>query len=170
MDNLLVGAKKGDAEAFTELMQLQMQSMYKSARAILRNDEDVADAISETILTCWEKIGQLQQDKYFRTWLIRILINKSNDILRKREHLFYTDEMPEVPTIDDNFENVEWKEALNSLGEKYRLVVMLYYVERFKTSEISQILEMPESTVRTRLARGREQLVNIYDLERRETV
>ena len=170
MDKLLQEVRKGNAEAFTKLIELQTQSMYKSARAILGNDEDVADAISETVLTCWEKIGQLKQDKYFRTWLTRILINKSNDILRNRKHLFYADEIPEVAVVDINFENIEWKEALNSLGEKYRLVLMLYYVERFKTSEISQIMEIPESTVRSRLARGREQLGNIYNLERRETV
>jgi len=170
MDKLIREAKRGNAEAFTELIQMQTQSMYKASRAILHNDEDVADAISETILTCWEKMGQLRQDKYFRTWLIRILINKSNDILRKREDLFYTNEMPEIPATDNNFENVEWKEALNSLSERYRLVIMLYYVEGFKTSEISQILDMPESTVRTRLARGRERLGSMYDFERRETV
>ena len=170
MDKLVREAKRGDADAFTELIQLQTQSMYKAARAILHNDEDVADAISETILTCWEKIGQVKQDKYFRTWLIRILINKSNDIMRKRENLFFTDEIPEISTVDDNFKNVEWKEVLNSLSEKYRITIMLYYVERFKTSEIAQILDIPESTVRTRLSRGREQLGNIYNFERRETV
>lgn len=170
MDKLIREAKRGDATAFTELIKMHTQSMYKSARAILHHDEDVADAISETILTCWEKIGQLKEDKYFKTWLIRILINKSNDILRKRENLFFTNEMPEVPATDRNFENVEWKEALDSLGERYRMVIMLYYVEGFKTSEIGQILDIPESTVRTRLARGREQLGNIYDFKRRETV
>ncbi|MCD7765126.1 MAG: sigma-70 family RNA polymerase sigma factor, partial [Lachnospiraceae bacterium] len=47
---------------------------------------------------------------------------------------------------------------LNMLDEKYRLVLMLYYVEGYKTSEISAILEVTESTVRTQLARGREKL------------
>jgi RNA polymerase sigma factor, sigma-70 family len=170
MDNLIREAKQGNAESFTELIQAQTQSMYKASRAILRNDEDIADAISETILTCWEKIGQLKQDKYFKTWLMRILINKCNDIFRERENLFFTDEMPEISITDNNLINVEWREALNSLNERYRIVIMLYYVEGFKTSEISQILEMPESTVRTRMARGREQLGNILGEKRRETV
>ena len=54
------------------------------------------------------------------------------------------DEIPETPDVDDGFENSEWKEALNSLAENFRLVVMLYYIEGFKTSEISQILDIPE--------------------------
>lgn len=162
MDNLIKKAQTRDAGAFTELMQSQMQNMYKTARAILFNEEDVADAISDTILTCWEKLTQLKQESYFRTWMTRILVNKCNDILRKREQLCFTDKTPEVPVFDQGFVNLEWNEALNSLGEKYRLVVMLYYVEGFKTSEISTILEIPESTVRTRLARSREKLAAEY--------
>jgi len=102
--------------------------------------------------------------------MTRILINKCNDILRKRVNLFFTDEIPEIPSYDTRFENIEWKEALNLLDKKYRLVIMLYYVEGFKTSEIGQILDIPDSTVRSRLARGRERLVNEYDPKRRETV
>lgn len=81
MDNLITKAKMRDADAFTSLMQSQMQNMYKTARAILDNDEDAADAISETILNCWEKIGQLKQDHYFRTWLTRILINNCKEYI-----------------------------------------------------------------------------------------
>lgn len=171
MDNLITEAKRGNPDAFTKLMQLQMQNMYKTARSILYNDEDIADAISETILTCWEKLGQLKEDRYFRTWMTRVLVNKCNDLIRKKQQLIWKDEIPEVPEYDAGFENAEWKEALNSLGEIYRLVMMLYYIEGFKTSEISQILEIPESTVRSRLTRGREQLAELYDLkDRRKTV
>ena len=131
MENLVKRAQKRDADAFTELMRMQMQNMYKAAKAILSNEEDVADAIQDTILTCWEKLN-------------------------------FTDEVPEIPVCDTGYGNMEWNEALNSLDEKYRLVILLYYVEGYKTSEISQILEIPESTVRTRLARGREKMAAEY--------
>lgn len=170
MKNLVKKARKKDPDAFTELIQSQMQNLYKTARAILYNDEDAADAISETILCCWEKLDQLREDQYFRTWITRILVNKCRDLLRKKEALNWTNEIPEIPENDSGFINAEWKEALNGLDEKYRLVLMLYYIEGFKTSEISQILEMPESTVRTRLARGRDQLSDTYREERRKTV
>ena len=55
MNDLIKKAQERDADAFTELMQSQMQNMYKAARSLLSNEEDAADAISETILTCWEK-------------------------------------------------------------------------------------------------------------------
>ena len=76
MEKLVNMAKRGDTEAFTQLMQSQMQNMYKVARSILSRDEDVADAISDTILVCWEKIDTLKKNRFFRTWMTRILINK----------------------------------------------------------------------------------------------
>lgn len=171
MDNLITKAKMRDAEAFTDLMQSQMQNMYKTARAILYHEEDAADAISETILTCWEKIGQLKQDRYFRTWMTRILVNKCNDILQTRKNLCSMEEIPEVSYQDSSYENLEWKEALDKLDEKYRLVLFLYYVEGFRTGEISMILDIAESSVRTRLARGRKKLAeDYYPDQRRKTI
>lgn len=162
MSSLVGKAKQGNPDAFTELMQSQMQNMYKAARSVLYNDEDVADAISETILTCWEKLWQLKEEAYFRTWMTRILINKCNDILRKQRNITLMEEIPELPSYDRKYENVEWEEALDSLDGKYRLILMLYYVEGFKTGEIAEILSMPESTVRTRLARGRQHLAKEF--------
>ena len=143
----------------------ESENMYKAARSVLCNDEDIADAISDTILVCWEKFSQLKEDRYFRTWMTRILLNKCTDILRKRKQMVWMDEIPETPDVDAGFENSEWKEALNSLSENFRLVVMLYYIEGFKTSEISQILDIPEGTVRSRLARGREQLAGLFQVK-----
>lgn len=162
MEHLVKRAQARDAEAFTELMRAQMQNMYKIAWAILAHNEDAADAISDTILTCWEKLYQLKNPVYFRTWLTRILINKCNNILRERAAFRPTDKIPEIPSQETGYRNIEWYEMMRSLDEKYRLVLLLYYAEGYKTGEISEILEIPESTVRTRLARGREKLAAEY--------
>lgn len=170
MDNLIQKVKEGDPDAFTELMQKQMQSMYKVAKSILRSDEDVADAIQETILCCWEKLSQLKEIRYFKTWMTRILINECNDLLKTKHNFLSDDHLLDIAASDTGFDNIEWNEMLKSLDEKYRLVIMLYYVEGFKTKEISKILEIPESTVRTRLARGREKISVIYEIEERRTL
>lgn len=73
------------------------------------NDEDAADAIQDTILSCWEKIHSLKQIKYFHTWLIRILINKCHDICRKREGIVSFEEYGE-PAGEDRY-NLELKEG-----------------------------------------------------------
>lgn len=169
---LIQKARARDADAFTELMRLQMQNMYKAAYSYLSCEEDVADAISETILTCWEKMDQLRNETFFRTWMTRILINKCKDILKKKERIDAINEMPEVAFQEQGFQNMEWKEALASLGEKYRIVIILYYVEEFSTVEIAEILDMRESTVRTRLARGRKMIAKEYypEIQRRNLV
>lgn len=168
MKNLVKLAQKGDADAFAALLQSQMQNMYKTAAAILNNDEDIADAVGDTLLACWEKIGQLREAKFFRTWMTRILINKCNDILKKKKDLHYSSEMQDFPEETEAYSNVEWMQMMNCLDEKYRLVMVLYYVDALTATEIGELLNMPASTVRTRLARGREQMADIYQIEERQ--
>lgn len=157
MENLIRKAKKGDADAFTELMMSQMSGMYRIARAILLNDEDAADAISETILTCFEKLGTLKENRYFKTWMTKILMNQCYEIIRANKHMVYVEELPEQ-ALHGNMGSLEWKEAMNALDEKYRIVLILYYAQGFHTKEIAEMLKIPDSTVRTRLSRGRQQL------------
>lgn len=167
MDDLVSRAKKGDPDAFTDLMHSQMQSMYKTARSILSRDADAADAVSETILTCWEQMGSLKYNRYFKTWMTRILINKCYELIRKNRIISSDAKLPEQGYFEISYENIEWKETLDSIPEKYRLVMMLYYVEGFKVSEISKILEISEGTVKSRLARGRDNLKNIFEFRQR---
>ena len=164
VEQLVRRAKKRDPDAFTELMQLHERDMYRTASAILSQDADIADAMQETILTCWEKIDTLQKNRYFKTWMIRILINKCKDILRLGRRMVCVEELPEQETGStvEVEANLEWKEALHGLDEKYRLIVVLFYAEGLRTAEIGKLLQLPDSTVRTRLARGREQLARYY--------
>ena len=84
---LIRKAKKGDKDAFCRLMDEQVQCMYKVAFSYLKNDEDAADAIQDTILSCYENLKSLKQNKYFKTWMIRILINKCKDILQRKKQV-----------------------------------------------------------------------------------
>lgn len=164
IEQLVRRAKKRDPDAFTELMQLHEKDMYRTASAILAQDADIADAIQETILTCWEKIDTLQKNRYFKTWMVRILINKCKDILRSGRRVVCVEEFTEQETGStvESEANLEWKEALQGLDEKYRLIVVLFYADGLRTAEIGKLLQLPDSTVRTRLARGREQLARYY--------
>lgn len=161
-ETLIQKAKMKDPDAFTELMKSQMQSMYRTAIAILMNDEDAADAIQDTLLICWEKLNELKVDQYFKTWMTKILVNNCYGILRKKGQIIYTDELPERAS-EENASNIEWKEALSALDEKYRTVLVLFYSEGLHTKEIAKILRITDSAVRTRLSRGREQLAKYYN-------
>lgn len=161
---LIQKAKMGNADAFTELMKLQMQTMYRTAKAILMNDEDAADAIQDTLLICREKLNKLKSDRYFKTWMTKILVNNCYGIIRNNRRITYTDELPES-IIEDNIGNLEWQEALSAIDEKYRIALILFYSEGFRTKEIAKILGITDSAVRTRLSRGREQLREYYDTQ-----
>lgn len=170
MNSLVEKAINGDTDAFTELIKLNMRSMYKAAIAILRSDEDAADAIQDTILKCWKNIGQLREARYFKTWMTKILINTCNDRLRERQIIQPDGEIERhascIASNDDMLLNAEWKAAMEAIDEKYRLVLLLYYSDGYKTGEIGKILGIPEATVRTRLARGREKYVRLMEGEK----
>lgn len=159
-EDLIKKAKRQDADAFTKLMQIYMKDLYRVALAILMNDEDAADAIQDTILVCWEKLNTLRKEQFFKTWMIRILINKCYAIRNKALHIADMEAYNE-PVTEDQY-NLEYKEALSSLDEKYRSVMILFYSEGYHIDEISSILKIPKSTVKTRLQRGREKLARYY--------
>ncbi len=165
IEKLVKRAKRREPAAFTELMQFCLNDMYRVALAILANDEDAADAIQDTILVCWEKLDTLRQIRYFKTWMTRILINKCYKIRKSTENIGGLEEYEE-PAVYDKY-NLELKEALSILDEKYRIVMTLFYSEGYHIDEIAKILKIPKSTVQTRLKRGRDKLArDYYGIER----
>lgn len=132
------------------------RQLYSTAKTILINDQDCADAIQETIVKAFSKIGTLRNDKYAKTWLIRILINECYTLLRKSSKLVSLEGMSEMTEIetDQKTDYSDLYRAVNSLKE----AVILYYIEDFNIKEIAQILEITEGAVQKRLARARGKL------------
>lgn len=168
MDLLIKRAQKGDEEAFIEIMNLYLPQMYKVAKARLKNEADIGDAIQETILSCFKSIKRLKNTCFFKTWLIKILINKCNDILGDNK-IIYVDDFQGA--IDSNMEfraddiiedKLDFENALSVLNQEYKLVIVLYYVNGFNTREISEILNEKEGTIKSRLSRARQQLKTHY--------
>ena len=155
--DLVLRAKEKDETAFSLLMQSCAKDMYRVAISILLNDEDAADAIQETMLTCWKELKKLREPRFFKTWMTRILINNSYAILNTRKNMVPLDEelIKDRPYEEPNR---ELKEMLSLLEEIYRVPMMLYYGEGYKSAEIAEMLGISESAVRTRLQRGREKL------------
>lgn len=158
MELLVKKAKRGDAEAFIELIEQNKLSMYRVAHGFLKEEEDVADAMSETVLTCYEKVGSLRQDAYFKTWMIRILINHCKDILKKQKRTIPVEDLPETEAQVTGDGTRQFRELIEPLREQDRSIFTLYYVYGLKVKEIASYMEMKENTVATRLKRGREAL------------
>ena len=162
MIQLVKRSISGDADAFLELMEKNSLAMYKVARGILDNDEDAADAMQDTILTCFEKIHTLKNPEYFKTWMIRILINECNKILNHYKKFNWDEEIPLIGQMDMSIAEFEFKEMLGRIDAPYRIILLLYYVEGFRISEITEILDLNKNTVKTRLSRGRQQAKKEY--------
>lgn len=100
MNTLVKRAQRGDAEAFISLMEECKMSFRRIAFGYLGNDEDVADAIQDTILDAFEHIGTLRKAEYFKTWVMRILINNCTRTWRKNKKSVALKEDVEVESYD----------------------------------------------------------------------
>ena len=160
LKKLVRKAQLGDAESFIELMEINKENMYKIARSYLKCDADVADAMQETTLKCFEKIKTLDNPKFFKTWLTKILINNCNDIIRKGKTVELFADYKEIELADKPEDLREFHELIQSLDEKYRTILVLHYVEGFKINEIAEILDVNVNTINSRLQRSRAMLKN----------
>lgn len=136
------------------------RQLYSTAKTILFSDQDCADAIQETIVKAFSKIDTLKNDKYARTWLIRILINECYNLVRKSSKFISFEDLEDRLEMESE-KSKDYSElyaAVNSLKEEQRLPVILYYIEDFSVREIAQILEISEGAVQKRLARARGKL------------
>ena len=143
-------------EEFVRRVSDAERSLYRVAKSILRNDEDCADAIQSAILSAYDKLDTLRKEKYFTTWLTRILINECYQMIRSyREQVSYEEymEMQEAPE-----EQGDVYAAVMELEELYRMPFVLHYIEGYSVKEVASILDISASNVKVRLSRARGSL------------
>lgn len=164
-------AKSGDLDAIAKLITDNTQSMYRVAYSILKNDEEIYDAISNTTVIVFEKISKLRNEEFFKKWLTRILINECYRIYNQNKKIVYLENYnQENLEYNDKYTDLEMKGLIKNLNNELRDIVMLYYFEDFSVREIAKILEIPEGTVKSRLSRARKELEKVLikdDEERR---
>ncbi|MCQ2968883.1 MAG: sigma-70 family RNA polymerase sigma factor [Clostridium sp.] len=155
-------AKLGDKEAFKKLIQENKSSMYRVSKAILKEEEDIEDAIGEAILKAYRNIGFLRNEIYFKTWLIRIVINESNNIYKKRNREIAMDKEYFINMeYRDSYKDFSLYDAINSLEDNLRITTLLYYFEDLKYKDIAELLNVREGTVKSRLSRAKQKLYEI---------
>ena len=146
------------AERFTELAKLHMDTVFRVALSFLKSHADADDITQTVLLKLYRYEGIFQSEAHIRNWLIRVTVNECKSALRsawrRMEDIENYVNSIEFPTP----EHSELFEAVMALPVKYRAAIYLYYYEGYSTKELASILSVPEATVRTRLARGREKL------------
>ena len=175
--SIITQIKNGDEQAFAELIEQYKLPIYKTAKSILKDEDDVCDAIQDTALSIYKNIPNLKNEEYFKTWVIRITINKCYDILKK--HKLNNEKMlkaqEDVSELHTNFDNnvilqTDLQRTLELLEEDLKIVTVLYYYNDLSISEISDILNIPKGTVKSRVFRAREKLYEILSKEEVDTI
>lgn len=144
-----------DKDFFLRELEAQSGMLYRVAWTILRNDDACQDAMQDTALKAWEKRNSLREDRYFRTWITRILINACRDIQRQWGRMLSLEDIsePQVSPPDPAL-NL----ALAALPDKLRLPLVLCYSEGMTYAEIASALRLPVATVRGRIHRAKKEL------------
>lgn len=148
-------------EDFTSQILAYEQTMYRISMSMLKNETDCQDAVQDTILTAYSKINTLKNENFFKTWIIRILINKCNKILNNRKRNFCSEDTCIGISSEkrDSIQGItEVRIALESLRPKIRIVMVMFYIEDFSIYEIHKVLKIPIGTVKSRLSQGRKQM------------
>lgn len=156
---LLVKAKKGDPQAFIELMQDEKVKLYKMAYIYMQNETDALDVVQETVEKAFAKMKSVREEQYFSTWLMKICINTALEMLRKNRKVVYLAEpLSEEGMSFDTEEKMDLLQSIGQLDEKYKTVILLRYYRDLQTKEIAKLLDCPEGTVKTNLHRAIQQL------------
>lgn len=168
MTDLVRRSKKGDKEAFAQLIDQNRQMLYNTALLVLRQEDDALDALQDAILACWENLPSLRKDRYFKTWLVKILLNKCRDVQRGKSHFAYVEELPESGDEPDWDTSMDVRWTMDKLGENDQLLLSLFYYDDFSVRQIADALSLSEGAVRTRLTRSRERFKKLYVQEKGE--
>lgn len=159
-------AKQGNKEAFCNLIRMNKIAIYRVAKSILSKEDDVEDAVSEAILKAYKNIKFLKNEAFFKTWLIRIVINESNNLYKKRSKEIIVDkEHFNNIKVNDNYKDLSLYNAINSLDEDLRTTTILFYFEDMKYKDIAKVLNVKEGTIKSRLSRAKEKLYNMLKEE-----
>lgn len=166
MEELIFKAKNGDNDAYKELIDTIKDVLYRIARSRLDSEEDIYDAMNETIFKAYMNLKKLKKNEYFQTWIIRILINECNRIYNKNKKslklIKKLEEIEQREIHENSLNNVENKMSFESLIEilnkEEKIVFVLYFYSKYDTSEIAKILKENPNTIKSRLKRGKEKV------------
>jgi len=176
--DLIQRVKNGEIEVFYELVRPYERGVFLAALSLVKNEADAEEVAQEAVLKAFKSLARFRGEAKFSTWLIQIAINEAKMKLRRdRRHLY--ESLEEGPRGDDGEympkDYADWREipsealekkelrvalteALKSLPEKYRSVLVLRDVQQLSIAETSEALGISEANVKTRLSRARLQM------------
>lgn len=168
MEELIKKAQNGDKEAFTQAILLIKNNLYKIAKMRTSDDDTVQDIMQETMIDAYKYIKKLKEPSKFKAWTIKILINNCKKYYKK----YYLQENYDLEFYKESIkynndqqlveDTLDFYEMIKHLRYEERIIVVLFYAEKYTTKEISKILGVNENTIKTRLSRAKGKIKNTY--------
>lgn len=147
-------AKQGDTKAFSQLYAGVCNEMYKFALYMMKHTEDAEDAVSETVISAFEKISQLKNEESFKNWIFTILGNQCRKMLRKRGDTVSDEAIEETGQDMDYEQQYDVRDAFARLGEEERMILSYSVFAGYASEEIAQMMELNPATVRSKKSRA----------------
>ncbi|MDA9774001.1 RNA polymerase sigma factor [Saprospiraceae bacterium] len=167
---ILARVKKGDANAFREMVNTFSKRLMAVAKMMAKNQQDAQDILQESFISVFKKIHQFEgvNEHAFYAWMKKIVVNKSLALYKRK---YYThenrielqDHFSSEPTIYKEFEREEFMKNVYALPVQYRQVVCLYAIEGYSHSEVSEMMGISESTSRSNYSRAKKKLSKIMN-------
>ena len=146
--------------------------MYNVSYRIVQNAHDAQDLVQDSLIKAFKNIVNLSEEAHLGGWLKRITVNTSLDHVRKKKRHVWIDESIQIEAEEEekselNFEEIAGsveliKKCLKTLKDKYRIILNLYLIEDYNHREISELLDLKESTVRNQYRRGKNLLLKEF--------
>jgi RNA polymerase sigma-70 factor, ECF subfamily len=164
---LIIRCRKGDIDSFGKIVQKYQKTIYNIVYRMVQDSSDTADIIQSAFIKAYEKLDLFNLDYPFFSWLHRIAVNEALNFIKQRKR---------IVALQDNFESdddgpeaeyarseiqVQIDRALEKLTPEYRVIIVLRHFGELSYQEISEILGVPEKTVKSRLFTARQELRSI---------
>lgn len=142
-------------------------SLYRVARSILNNEQDCADAVQEAVFQGWVKRRQLRDPDRFKTWITRITVNECRNLQRRafKQKRAVEASIQDAANAPQQRNTSDLEAALSQLPDKYRLPLVLHYMEDYPTKAIAKLMEIPEGRLRERMYTARKMLRRMLNHE-----
>ena len=174
---LVENSLAGDNEAYAELLNRYLKPVYNFLQTFIRDPEVLDDLTQITFIKAWKNLKRFDPEKNFKTWIFVIAKNTAYDFFRKKKTLPFsafaneegnnylenvaTDEILPQEILEKVEQEKNFDEKINELSDHYRNVLLLHYKENISFKEISQILDIPYSTIKSRHQRALAKLKSI---------
>lgn len=164
MEELVDRAKNNDSDAFTHLILNIERDLYCIAKSRINDENDIEDIIQETMIIAFLNIKKLKNNSFFKTWIIRILINNCKKFHKRREHksLDENETLNKIGSIEADLSNIEFQSFISFLKYDERMILTLYYYLGYTTKEISEILNKREGTICSKISRAKVKIKEKY--------